>query len=62
VAPYQILLIVHILAGFAALTAAAVATLTKTLDVAHRWHVYSGTVFFWGMVVIFLTALPLARL
>jgi hypothetical protein len=60
VAPYQILLIVHILAGFAALTAAAVATLTKTLDVAHRWHVYSGTVFFWGMVVIFLTALPLA--
>jgi hypothetical protein len=60
VAPYKILLIVHILAGFAALTAAAVATLTKTLDVAHRWHVYSGTVFFWGMVVIFLTAIPLA--
>jgi len=60
VAPYKILLIVHIIAGFAALTAAAVATLTKTLDVAHRWHVYSGTVFFWGMVVIFLTALPLA--
>jgi hypothetical protein len=60
VAPSRILLIVHILAGFAALTAAAVATLTKTLDVAHRWHVYSGTVFFWGMVVIFLTAIPLA--
>ena len=59
-APYKILLIVHILAGFAALTAAAVATLTKALDSAHRWHVYSGTVFFWGMVVIFLTALPLA--
>lgn len=56
----KILLIVHIIAGFAALTAAAVATLTKTLDLAHRWHVYSGTVFFWGMVVVFLTALPLA--
>jgi len=60
VAPYKILLIVHIIAGFTALTAAAVATMTKTLDVAHRWHVYSGTVFFWGMVVIFLTAIPLA--
>lgn len=59
-APDKTLLIVHILAGFVALTAAAVATLTKTLDVAHRWHVYSGTVFFWGMVVIFITAIPLA--
>ncbi len=59
-APYKILLIVHIIAGFIALTTAAVATMTKTLDVAHRWHVYSGTVFFWGMVVIFLTAIPLA--
>ncbi|MDP9178507.1 MAG: hypothetical protein M3O61_12575 [Gemmatimonadota bacterium] len=59
-APDKILLIVHIIAGFAALTAAVVATLTKTRDLAHRWHVYSGTVFFWGMMVVFLTALPLA--
>lgn len=59
-APYKILLIVHILAGFAALTAAAVATLTKVLDIAHRWHVYSGRLFFWGMVGVFLTAIPLA--
>ena len=58
--PDKILLIVHIVAGFAALTAAVVATLTKTLDLAHKWHVYSGTVFFWGMLVVFLTALPLA--
>lgn len=56
----QILLIVHILAGFTALTAALLATLTKTLDLAHRWHVYTGNVFFWGMLVVFLTALPLA--
>lgn len=56
----EILLTVHILAGFTALTAAAVATLSKTLDVAHRWHVYSGMAFFWGMVVVFVTALPLA--
>ena len=42
------------------LTAAVVATLTKTLDLAHKWHIYSGTVFFWAMLVVFLTALPLA--
>jgi hypothetical protein len=58
--PDKILLIVHIIAGFAALTAAVVATLTKTLDLAHKWHVYSGNIFFWGMLVVFLTALPLA--
>lgn len=59
-AAHEILLTVHIIAGFVALTAAGVATLSKTLDVAHRWHVYSGTAFFWGMVVVFVTALPLA--
>ena len=59
-APSKILLIVHIFAGFTALTAATVATLTKTLNVAHRWHVYSGTVFFCSMVVIFFTAIPLS--
>ena len=58
--PEKILLIVHIIAGFTALSAAVVATLTKMLDAAHRWHLYSGTIFFWGMVVVFLTALPLA--
>lgn len=59
-APDEILLGVHILAGFIALIAAAVATLTKTFDGPHHWHVYSGNVFFWGMVVVFVTALPLA--
>jgi hypothetical protein len=58
--PARILLIAHIIAGFVALTAAAVATMTKTLNVAHRWHVYSGNVFFWGMAGVFLTAIPLA--
>lgn len=60
VAADEALLTVHVLAGFVALTAAGLATLTKTLDVAHEWHVYSGTAFFWGMVVVFVTALPLA--
>lgn len=57
---YKILLVVHVLAGFSALTAACVATLSKTLNIAHRWHVISGTVFFWGMLVIFLSAIPLS--
>lgn len=59
-APDSILLVVHIAAGFTALIAAAVATMSKILNVAHRWHVYSGRVFFWGMAVVFVTALPLA--
>lgn len=59
-APEAILLIVHVMAGFTALIAAAVATLSKVCDIEHRWHVYSGVVFFWGMVGVFLTAIPLA--
>jgi len=56
---YNTLLIIHIIAGMAALTAAFVATAAKTINVGHKWHVYAGTVFFWGMVVIFLTAIPM---
>lgn len=59
-AVYKTLLLVHIFAGFTALTAATVATLTKTLNLAHQWQVYSGTAFFWSTVVIFLTAIPLS--
>lgn len=54
------LLVVHITAGFAALSAAIGAVATQWLRTAHRWHVLAGQVFFWGMVVIFLTALPLS--
>lgn len=57
---HKMLLILHIIAGFVALTSACVATTTKTFDMAHKWHVYSGTAFFWSMVVIFLTAVPMA--
>lgn len=60
--PAGILLIVHIIAGFTALIAAAVATVTKTMEMPHRWHVQSGTVFFWGMAGVFLTAVPLTIL
>lgn len=54
------LLVIHIVAGFAALLASIGAVTTQWLRTAHRWHVLAGQVFFWGMVVIFLTALPLS--
>ncbi|MDQ7041687.1 MAG: hypothetical protein Q9M35_12185 [Rhodothermus sp.] len=37
-----------------------IATLTKTLNLTHRWHLYSGRIFFGSMVMIFLTAAPLS--
>jgi hypothetical protein len=60
VALYDALLIVHIIAGSFALTSALVALAIKALDAAHWWHVYSGTAFLWGMIVVFITAAPLA--
>ncbi|CAN5811817.1 hypothetical protein BH23GEM8_BH23GEM8_09210 [soil metagenome] len=56
------LLLLHIAAGFTALAAAAVAILTKSLDLSHRWHVVSGRIFFLGMIGVFVTAVPLAIL
>ena len=46
----ELLLIVHITAGFLALVGALVAVLTKTFNLDHKWHIYSGRVFFGGMV------------
>ena len=56
---YDILLPIHIVAGFCSLFAAFGAILTKK---GQTWHVRSGRVFFWGMVVIFVTALPMTLL
>jgi hypothetical protein len=54
------LLIVHIFAGTIALSSALVAIGTKALDLGHRWHIYAGTTFFLAMILIFVTALPMA--
>ncbi|MEM7535391.1 MAG: hypothetical protein AAF639_24650 [Chloroflexota bacterium] len=54
---YTILLTIHIIAGFSALVAAFVATFTAK---GRTWHLYSGRVYFWGMAVIFVTAIPMA--
>lgn len=56
------LLALHIIAGSISVLAAFVATLTKIRNVNHKWHVYSGQVFFWGMLVIFLTAIAMSFL
>lgn len=56
---YDILLPIHIVAGFCSLFAAFGAILTKK---GQTWHVRSGRVFFWGMVIIFVTALPMTLL
>ncbi len=59
---FKALLTIHIIAGFTALAAAFAAIVSKTLDSAHRWHVYSGRIYFGGMVIIFLTAIPMSLL
>lgn len=56
------LLFIHIAGGFAALFSAAVAILSKSIDSAHKWHVWSGRIYFAGMATVFLTAIPMAVL
>ncbi len=53
----QILLSLHILAGTIALLCAALAVLAKK---GKRLHVLSGRTYFWCMLVIFLTAIPMS--
>ncbi len=56
---YKVLLALHIAGGFAALVSAAVALATSK---GGRGHVYAGRVFSVGMLVIFVTALPMTFL
>jgi len=53
----QILLPIHILAGTIALLCAALAVSSEK---GKRLHVLSGRTYFWSMVAIFLTALPMS--
>jgi len=52
-----ILLSIHILAGTIALFCAALAVSSEK---GKRLHVLSGRTYFWGMVTIFLTAIPMS--
>jgi hypothetical protein len=53
---YGLLIAFHIAAGTIALIAAAAALASSKGD---RWHVYAGRAFTLGMVVVFLTAVPM---
>ena len=52
-----ILLSIHILAGSVALVSAALALSTEK---GKKFHVLSGKSYFWAMVLIFLTAIPMS--
>lgn len=53
----SLLLAIHILAGATALFAAAFAIISKK---GKKTHITAGRTYYWGMVGIFLTALPLS--
>ena len=53
------LLIIHILSGSIALLSAALALSTEK---GKKFHVLSGRSYFWAMVLIFLTAIPMSIL
>lgn len=54
---FNSLLTVHIIAGTISVLAAFVATFSKVADRKHKLHIWSGNAFFWGMLVIFVTAI-----
>ncbi len=51
------LLVIHIFAGVIALLSAALALSTEN---GKKFHVLSGKFYFWAMVLIFLTAIPMS--
>ena len=59
---FQILLTLHIVGGFLALITAGVAIFSKTLNLSHQWHIYSGRAYFGGMATVFVTAIPMTFL
>ena len=54
-----ILLSIHILAGSVALVSAALALSSEK---GKKFHILIGKAYFWSMVIIFLTALPLSTI
>ena len=53
----QYLLFIHILAGSISLVAAAFAVVSSK---GKKAHILAGRTYFWGMAVIFLTAIPMS--
>jgi len=52
-----VLLFVHIMAGCVSLLTGIIATITKAINVSHKYHVWSGKGYVGGMTVIIITAL-----
>ena len=57
---FNALLVLHIISGTATLLSALIAILSKATNTAHRWHVLSGRIFFYGMTGIFMSALGMS--
>lgn len=53
----HVLLIIHIIAGFAALATGFVAIITQK---GKGWHIRSGRIYFWSMIVVAVTAVFLS--
>ncbi len=59
---FSTLLLLHIAAGTLTLLSAAIAIVSKLADTGHQWHVYSGRLFFYGMLGIFLTGTSMSAI
>ena len=53
----EVLIFLHILSGFIALAGAALALSGKK---GGKFHIASGRLYFWSMLVLFLTAIPMS--
>lgn len=59
---YNVLLVIHIVAGVAALLSLFVAVYSKLIQNRHSLHLLSGRVFAIGMTAVFITTIPLTIL
>tara|TARA_A100001388_G_scaffold61656_1_gene42865 strand:- start:304 stop:564 length:261 start_codon:yes stop_codon:yes gene_type:complete len=53
----QSLLFIHIIAGSVSLLAAALAVVSAK---GKKVHIWAGRTYFWGMFLIFITAIPMS--
>ena len=53
---YTFLLIIHVICGFTSLVAGAIAMLVSK---NYKWHKLSGNVYYYGMIGVFVTVVPM---
>jgi len=59
---HDVLLTLHVSAGFTALLSAPIAIAAKLADIDHRWHMRAGRLFAYAMVIAALCSFPLVWL